>query len=223
MKILITAISPEDFSKLIRKTHKKQFKVAFLLGFGSGMRLSEIVGSCKKKSNCCEEDLIKEKKKDKNMIITCSKCKKELNMKKDTYVSDEVEIKPVTEDMINTKDKSIRIKGKGEVERIVPLPKGFKEYMLKLLPLNKTYSNIKSARRSMQRAFKTAAKRAGILKKNPKLHFHSLRHGFGTHMANQGIPIHHIKTLMGHSNISTTNVYLESNPKKALESYEELF
>ena len=42
-------------------------------------------------------------------------------------------------------------------------------------------------------------------------------------MANQGVPIHHIKTLMGHSNISTTNVYLESNPKKALESYEELF
>jgi len=28
---------------------------------------------------------------------------------------------------------------------------------------------------------------------------------------------------MGHSNISTTNVYLELNPKEALNSYEELF
>ncbi|KKL28363.1 hypothetical protein LCGC14_2375930, partial [marine sediment metagenome] len=113
--------------------------------------------------------------------------------------------------------------GKGRVDRIVPLPKGFKDYMLKFLPLNKTYKNIPSARRSMQRAFKTAARKAGILKKAPKLHFHSLRHGFGTQSANQGMPIHHIKTLMGHSNISTTNVYLESNPKKALESYEKLF
>lgn len=185
MKTLITAISPEDFSKLIRKTHKKQFKIAFLLGFGSGMRLSEIVGG---------------------------------------YRKDDSIIEALTENRVYLKEKKIKVEGgKGKVDRIVPLPKGFKEYMLKFLPLNKTYSNIPSARRSMQRAFKTAAKRAGILKKNPKLHFHSLRHGYGTHCANQGMPIHHIKTLMGHSNISTTNVYLESNPKKALESYEELF
>ncbi len=182
MKTLITAISPDDFSKLIRKTHKKQFKVAFLLGFGSGMRLSEIVGSCKRKSNCCNTNLIKEKRKEKKMIISCSKCKKQLDLIKDTYISNEMDIKPVTEEAINMETKSIRIKGKGGVERIVPLPKGFKEYMLKMLPLNKTYKNILSARRSMQRAFKTAAGRAGILKKNPKLHFHSLRHGFGTHM-----------------------------------------
>jgi len=185
MKTLITAISPDDFSKLIRKTHKKQFKVAFLLGFGSGMRLSEIVGG---------------------------------------YRKDESIIEALTENRVYLNEKKIKVEGgKGKVDRIVPLPKGFKEYMLKMLPLNKTYKNILSARRSMQRAFKTAARKAGILKKNPKLHFHSLRHGFGTHMANQGVPIHHIKTLMGHSNISTTNCYLESNPKKALESYEELF
>ncbi len=185
VKTLITAISPDDFSKLIRKTHKKIFKVAFLLGFGSGMRLSEIVGG---------------------------------------YRKDNSIIEALTENRVYIKEKKIKVEGgKGKVDRIVPLPKGFKEYMLNLLPLNKTYKNIPSARRSMQRAFKTAARKAGILKKAPKLHFHSLRHGFGTQSANQGMPIHHIKTLMGHSNISTTNVYLESNPKKALESYEKLF
>ena len=185
MKTLITAVSPEDFTKLIRKTNKKQFKIAFLLAFGSGMRLSEVVGG---------------------------------------YRKDGTIIEALTENRVYINEKKIKIEqGKGHTDRIVPLPKGFKDYMLKYLPLNKTYSNIKSARRSIQRAFKTAARKAGILKKNPKLHFHSLRHGFGTHMANQGVPIHHIKTLMGHSNISTTSVYLESNPKKALESYEELF
>jgi len=29
--------------------------------------------------------------------------------------------------------------------------------------------------------------------------------------------------LMGHTNISTTNVYLELNPKEALDKYEEVF
>ena len=47
--------------------------------------------------------------------------------------------------------------------------------------------------------------------------------GFGTRLANLGVPIHQIRTLMGHSNISTTNVYLEANPKEALKNYENLF
>ena len=75
----------------------------------------------------------------------------------------------------------------------------------------------------MEKAFKRAAAKAGLLTNKPSLHFHSLRHGFGTRMANQGVPIHQIRTLMGHSNISTTNIYLEANPQEALKSYEKLF
>jgi integrase/recombinase XerD len=62
-----------------------------------------------------------------------------------------------------------------------------------------------------------------LLEVKPTLHFHSLRHGFASNAVSKGIPIHHVRTLMGHSNISTTNVYLEMNPKEALKSYEELF
>ena len=77
--------------------------------------------------------------------------------------------------------------------------------------------------RALQKAFKSSCKKAGLLEIKPSLHFHSLRHGFGSQMAKKGVPIHHIRTLMGHSNISTTNVYLELNPTDALKSYEELF
>jgi len=62
-----------------------------------------------------------------------------------------------------------------------------------------------------------------LLEQKPDIHFHSLRHGFATRAIEQGIPIHHVRTLMGHSNISTTNIYLIANPKDALHSYEELF
>ena len=107
-KNLITAISPEDFSKLIRKTYKKEFRIAFLLGFGSGMRLSEVVGGIRKDGSIIEA---------------------------------------LTPERVFTKEKKIKVEqGKGRSDRIVPLPKGFKDYMLKFLPLNKPYKNIPSAR-----------------------------------------------------------------------------
>ena len=225
---LPTYLEFEEFKKLMNHTKRIDHKVGFLLGFGAGMRLSEIVGSCKRKSNCCKADIIKEKVKNngnnKIQVITCSKCFKKLILTKDTYLSDEVDIKPITNDQFDLKGKRIHIEGgKGGVDRVVPIPKGFKEYMLKELPLNKRYKTINSARRSFQRMFKQVARKSKLLKQKPNLHFHSLRHSFGSRMANKGVPIHHIRTLMGHTNISTTNIYLISNPEKALDDYERLF
>jgi len=166
-KKLPVAITEEEFYQLIKHTRKKHHKLAFLLGFGAGMRISEI-----------------------------------LNLKPEE---------------VNFKEKTILVKqGKGKKDRIVPLPRGLREEYLKCLPF-------KCGKRALEKAFKSACERAGLLEKKPDLHFHSLRHGFGSHLANKGVPIHHIRTLMGHSNISTTNVYLELNPKEALKSYEEFF
>lgn len=171
-KKLPVALNEEEFTLLVKNTKKDHHKLAFLLGYGSGLRVSEVVS-----------------------------------------------LKP---ENINLKEGSILVvQGKGGKDRMVPLPKGFKESHLKLLPLN--FNNPKSGARSLQIVFKAVAKRAGLLEKKPTLHFHSLRHGFATNAVTKGIPIHHIRTLMGHSNISTTNVYLEANPKDAIKSYEELF
>lgn len=166
-KRLPTAIDEDEFLKLIKNTRKEKHKVAFLLGFGSGLRISEV---------------IKLEQRD-----------------------------------INMNEKKIFIRqGKGKRDRIVPVPKGFKQKHISLIPIGMTT-------RGLRKAFKTACNRAGLLEDKPTLHFHSLRHGFGSQMAKNGVPIHHIRTLMGHSNISTTNVYLELNPQDAIKSYEELF
>ena len=118
---------------------------------------------------------------------------------------------------IDLKEKSIFIRqGKGSKDRVVQLPKHFRESYLKLLPIG-------VGARALEIAFKRACRRAGLLETKPTLHFHSLRHGFASHCVKNGVPIHHIRTLMGHSNISTTNVYLELNPKEAMKSVEELF
>jgi len=77
--------------------------------------------------------------------------------------------------------------------------------------------------RCVQIAFKRASKRAGVSDYKPGIHFHSLRHGFATHALDRGMGIHDVRTLMGHANISTTNIYLEANPKKAITNYQDLF
>ena len=166
-KKLPPAISEDEFVKLIENTQKDEHKIAFLLGFGSGLRISEVIN-----------------------------------------------LKPSD---INLQEKKIFIRqGKGGKDRIVPVPKGFKEKHLTLFPL-------KIGMRAIQKAFKNNARKARLLDSKPSLHFHSLRHGFGSQMAKKGIPIHHIRTLMGHSNISTTNVYLELNPNEAIKAYEDKF
>lgn len=167
VKKLPVAISKEEFTKLIEHTKKEKHKIAFLLGFGSGLRISEV---CKLESRD-----------------------------------------------IDIKEKSIHVRmGKGGRDRTVPLAKGFKEKHKELLPLNITD-------RALRKAFHTACKKAKLLENKPTLHFHSLRHGFATNAVNNGIPIHHVRTMMGHANVATTNVYLEMNPKDALKSYEDLF
>jgi len=166
-KKLPVALSEEEFTELIKHTQKQHHRIAFLLGYGSGLRISEII-----------------------------------------------HLEPR---FVNVKEKKILVEqGKGSKDRIVPLPKGFREEHLKLLPLN-------CGARALEKAFKLTCKKAGLLDKKPSLHFHSLRHGFATNAVKSGMPIHHVRTLMGHSNISTTNVYLEANPDDALKSYEELF
>lgn len=166
-KKLPVVLTKEEFEKLIKHTRKIHHKVAFFLGFTSGLRISEITN---------------------------------------------LEVRD-----INLKERTILVRqGKGSKDRIVTLAQSFKEFYLKSIPL-------RCGERALEKAFKSACNRAGLLEIKPTLHFHSLRHGFATYSLNQGVPIHHLRTMMGHSNISTTNIYLEANPTDALKSFKELF
>jgi len=220
MKKLPVAINEEEFVKLIKNTKKPKHRIAFLLGFAAGLRVSELTGIRKKISNCCKGDIISKIVKvdgGRRKKKYCKECKKELGKGEIIESETEWQMTPLNKDRINMEEKRIYIRGgKGEKDRVVPIPKGFMPKHLKLFPLG-------IGSRALQYAFRNAARKANLFEKKPDLHFHSLRHGFGTNCANNGVPIHHIRTLMGHSNISTTNVYLELNPKNALKSYEELF
>jgi integrase/recombinase XerD len=166
-KKLPIAITKQEYESLIEHTKSPKHKLAFYLGFNSGLRVSEVV-----------------KLEQRDIDIAGSKI-------------------------------FIRM-GKGSKDRIAPMPKGFQKKYQDLLPLG-------IGVRALQKAFRNSAEASGLLKVKPTAHFHSLRHGFATYFLEQGGNIQLLKVLMGHTNISTTDIYNQLNPKVALDAYKELF
>jgi len=56
----------------------------------------------------------------------------------------------------------------------------------------------------LSKAFKQSAKKAGL---KEGLHFHTLRHSFATWLVQAGVSLYEVQKLLGHSNITTTQVH----------------
>jgi integrase len=124
------------------------------------------------------------------------------------------EIVNLQKDNVNLTAKSIFIKqGKYSKDRVVPLPKTWKNYMIDLIPF-------KVGPRAIEMQFKNAVRKAGL---RDDLHFHCLRHSFSMRCIEKGMPIHQLQLLLGHSSVQTTGVYLRANPIDALATYQKVF
>lgn len=171
-KKLPEVLTKEEVQLLFDKTDNLKHKCMFMTVYGSGLRLSEIVGL---KVNDIDS---------KNMRIFIRQGKG----KKDRYAI--------------LSQKSLDI---------------LREYWKVYKPQNWLFEGrvkgTQYSHRSVQDAFNTAVERAGI-KKDVSLH--TLRHSFATHMLEDNVNLFHIKELLGHSDISTTTIYLHMANMKNL-------
>jgi len=71
----------------------------------------------------------------------------------------------------------------------------------------------------ISKSFKCACKNAQI---DNAIHFHSLRHSFASNLAQKGISLYTIKELLGHSSISTTEIYSHLNIDTLKEAIKKL-
>lgn len=107
------------------------------------------------------------------------------------------------------------VQGKGGKDRFTLLPPTLLEqlrayYLEAGRPKEYLFTSKQTQRalhvRSMQLVVNKAMEKAGFTA--GKFTAHTLRHSFATHMLNQGNNIHAIKTLLGHSKLETTMIYL---------------
>lgn len=121
----------------------------------------------------------------------------------------------------------VRVTGKGDKERIVPLSSQACSRIVDYLPLRQPqrgcdtlFLNNRGGALSRIMIFnivRTAASLAGIDK---KISPHTLRHSFATHLLEGGASIRQVQQLLGHSSITTTEIYTHldtSQLRKALE------
>lgn len=133
---------------------------------------------------------------------------------------------------IDLSNASVRIFGKGSKERIIPLNDyaidALNNYILnhrrslfKHSESNYLFLNNHGNKMTRQGFFKILEKIAKEKGIKSELSPHTLRHSFATHLLKHGADLRSIQELLGHSDISTTQIYTHITSERLQKNYEE--
>ena len=131
---------------------------------------------------------------------------------------------------IDTKSRYIKCFGKGSKERIVPFGKKAKEALqnyLKTRENNILKNNLKTSDKLFIKSTGRFMTRQDVYnfihKQGKKIHKrispHTLRHTFATHLLENGADLRVVQELLGHSDVSTTQLYTHITKKRLKEVY----
>ena len=129
---------------------------------------------------------------------------------------------------VDLKGKVIKIRGKGNKERIVPLGDKSLEIIQAYMLWRKDFTSTNAfllnekgeriyPRYVYRLVHKYLAKVSDIKKKSP----HVLRHTAATHMLDRGADIRAVKEILGHENLSTTQIYTHVSIERLKSTYKK--
>ena len=133
---------------------------------------------------------------------------------------------------IDFSDDIVRIMGKGSKERIIPMGDFAKTYleeyiynhrnlMLKGNNCEYIFLNNHGKKMTRQGFFKIIKKLANNIGISTEISPHTLRHSFASHLLKYGADLRTIQELLGHSDISTTQIYTHVANEELRKNYDE--
>lgn len=142
------------------------------------------------------------------------------------------ECQNLTWDRIDTSAKLVRVLGKGSKERIVPLTESFIERIANFKQMEAEAGHLPTAAgyvflsddgkpfglRTLRNDIQHLLREIGW---EGKASPHVLRHSFATHLLENGAEIMSVKEMLGHSNISTTQVYTHVNAERLRAAFKK--
>ena len=132
---------------------------------------------------------------------------------------------------VSLSENLVRVEGKGSKERIIPFNEISKKYLKlyieeyrgHLIKKGKNYEELflnnrgtPITRQGFFKILKTICLHAGIKK---DVSPHTLRHSFATHLLSNGADLRVIQELLGHSDITTTQIYTHVTKEHEKEEY----
>jgi len=135
-------------------------------------------------------------------------------------------------DDINVDGGDVRCFGKGHKERLIPIaPRAaltVKEYLQETRPRilhndaeQALFLNLRGDRLTRQGLWQILKGYAKSAELDKEITPHTLRHSFATHMLNGGADLRSVQELLGHANISTTQVYTHLTSEHVRRTYEK--
>jgi integrase/recombinase XerC len=141
---------------------------------------------------------------------------------------------------ISLEEGLLRVVGKGSKERIVPFGKKAMETLMDYLqvrrkrirarirggkgdrvPANEAvFLNARGGRLTARSVWNIVDRYVGQLAQRLRVHPHTLRHTFATHMLNAGADLRTIQELLGHESLSTTQKYTHVSVEQLIRVYE---
>lgn len=135
---------------------------------------------------------------------------------------------------INMTAGFMRCMGKGQKERIVPVNQMAIDWVQRYLararnylvqsPIERTlFVNARGRKLSRQGFFKILCGYVAKAEINKEITPHSLRHSFATHLLENGADLRAVQEMLGHADISTTQIYTHLTRSRLREVYQQYF